>query len=1083
MNRKEKKKNSIILIITLTILFLFKMNVKAESALSEGTYILRSAIDRNYVIDLLGGNTSNGSNIQLYKSNNTKAQEWSINKNKDASYTISTSYKDNMAIDVYGGLKSNGTNIQLYKLNKSNAQRWTIVKNGGYYSIISELDENKCLDLSGAKVSNFSNIQLYQCNNTKAQQWILEKKSGQKEQSNLDDGVYEISNSINDAYKIDLYGANTNNLTNIQLYKSNKTKAQQWRIEKNFDNSYKISTELNNNKVIDVFGGLESNGTNIQLYQRNNTDAQKWKIYKNKFGDYNIISKLNNYKCLDLSGANVYNSSNIQLYQCNDTKAQSWKISKVNNEDESKTDNVDNKYVPENDISTNFSNLVLFVKFKDDTRDIFNAKYTYEGYNTNNWTNIKNMFNKNIQYTKVDDSFKKYIDIVTNGKVKINNIFLQQNKNESYINTYTLNGNESDYSSGDAIVEEISDALKSGKINNNFGNIKYDNVDNGILDNLMIIIQGHNLSDGDVSSLLVNHKTDYCGNKKIHGLAVSKYIILNSSSLVTDDATIGASQSGSGVISHEFLHVLGLPDLYRKGLEGVPVGFWDIMGSVSYIKQFPLSYFRAKNGWIESKEITKSGRYTLNAISKSNDDILYILKTPLSDSEYIVLEYRKKAEKFGEIDYGISSSGLLAYRIDTKVDDLSNIAGKNYVYVYRPNVTTQEAATDATYRFGGSTVNNIYNATIDPDSGEYEYGSTDLTAKFYDNTLYYSDGTNSGIKISNIKYSTNKNSISFDIDFANYKNNNVWDSLGQVSSEAISDKNDIYLNDNKLYTSYYTSEKKVIVKKEENGKLIQVGNKINNAEISSLIAFNNQLYIAVRNSTNYGIDLYSFQNNRWIKIESYDCDYAQDITLFQGNNTIYLGYNDTKKLNIVDIINSKVIATKSFEYLSNPKLTYYNNKIYLAYSDYLSNDNKSKLISSDLNGIWEENMSLDMIQSNIHDIKVYNKDLYALYGKSGQNPILVKCNDNTCSIFNTIPIKNYLSLSLNINSDAYISYISNTSDNQKTYVLKLENNTFRTYNDNLGTGLTNLKIINDDNNLYALVSISNSLYIKKKKLE
>lgn len=46
MNRKEKKKNSIILIITLTILFLFKMNVKAESALSEGTYILRSAIEK-----------------------------------------------------------------------------------------------------------------------------------------------------------------------------------------------------------------------------------------------------------------------------------------------------------------------------------------------------------------------------------------------------------------------------------------------------------------------------------------------------------------------------------------------------------------------------------------------------------------------------------------------------------------------------------------------------------------------------------------------------------------------------------------------------------------------------------------------------------------------------------------------------------------------------------------------------------------------------------------------------------------------------------------------------------------------------
>ena len=754
---------------------------------------------------------------------------------------------------------------------------------------------------------------------------------------------------------------------------------------------------------------------------------------------------------------------------------------KLVKKEEAKDDDKKDEYVPEVDDKSNFSNLIIFAKFNDDNRDIFNATKDYGTYKTNNFESIKKMYNENILYTGYDASFKKYISTITEGKINVNNIFLQQSSDKNKIKTYVLKGKQSDYSSGDNIVSEIISEIKKGNINNNFGNVKYDNITSGILDNLTIIIQGSTSSNNESEDLLVNHKTDYGANDTINGKIVRSYIIHNSSSLVSNDASISASESQSGVISHEFLHVLGFPDLYRKTDDGVPVGPWDIMASVSYFKQYPLSYLRMEKGWIKENTITKSGNYTLDAVSETGDKKIYIIKTPLSDTEQIILEYRKKQDKIGQTEYSLPESGLLIYRVDKKVDNLTNVEGNNYIYVYRPNVTNGENSTDKTFLMNGNYMNNVYNAALNPDKGKNEYGSTNLSDDYTKNTIYYSDGTNSGIKIKNIKYLSNKNQINFDVELADYKNYDIWDSLGTISQNSSNDKSDIIMDENgKIYISFYDKNKTVYVKKYENNNIINVGNSIQNSEISSIVSYNNDLYVAVRNSQNYSVDLYKLNNNTWIKIKSYSIDYTQDINFIKGNNTLYLSYNSNNKLIVVDIINNKILIEKSFNYLANPKFAFYNNKIFVAYSDYFGSDKKSKLSSIDSNGIWKIELSLNMEQTNIHDIKVYNDNLYAIYGGNNIKPTLVKCHNSNCNIFNTVPIDSYLTLSLNVNDNIYVSYIKNTVDDKKTYVLKSDGISYSLYNDNLGTGILNFKIINDDNNLYSLINISDSLYLKKK---
>ena len=47
--------------------------MKAES-IEEGTYTIQAAANTNYVLDIAGGSTSDGGNVQIYSKNNTLAQ-------------------------------------------------------------------------------------------------------------------------------------------------------------------------------------------------------------------------------------------------------------------------------------------------------------------------------------------------------------------------------------------------------------------------------------------------------------------------------------------------------------------------------------------------------------------------------------------------------------------------------------------------------------------------------------------------------------------------------------------------------------------------------------------------------------------------------------------------------------------------------------------------------------------------------------------------------------------------------------------------------------------------------------------------
>lgn len=314
-----------------------QLDVSASSnknTIADGVYVISSSMNSKYVLDVKGGSTSNCGNVQLYLNNDSTAQAFKVTHDAQG-YVTFTNVNSGKVLDVSGGIARNGRNVQQYTSNGTRSQKWVIKKSGNGYTIVSALDSNFVLDLSSGRVNNSQNIQLYTSNDSNAQKWNLTKYLSKQEKLNqlaaenkntLADGVYKIGNAQNSNYVLDIASGSKNDGANVQLYLSNGTTAQSFKVTHD-TNGYVTFTNVNSGKALDVSGGKVVNSRNIQQYNSNGTKSQKWIVKKSGSG-YTIISALDSNYVLDLSGGKVVNSRNIQLYQSNGSTAQQWTFEK-----------------------------------------------------------------------------------------------------------------------------------------------------------------------------------------------------------------------------------------------------------------------------------------------------------------------------------------------------------------------------------------------------------------------------------------------------------------------------------------------------------------------------------------------------------------------------------------------------------------------------------------------------------------------------------------------------------------------------------------------------------------------------------
>lgn len=148
--------------------------------------------------------------------------------------------------------------------------------------------------------------------------------------NNIEEGYYRIHSKLNYNFVFDILDGSLEAGANLQLYESNNTNAQKFRIKKRADGTYKILNAVSG-MALDVQGAVLENGTNIQTWGDTDNAAQKWTFSKKDTNIY-AINLANTNFVIDLKDANVANGSNIQIWEFSNSPQNLWILEKLDEE-------------------------------------------------------------------------------------------------------------------------------------------------------------------------------------------------------------------------------------------------------------------------------------------------------------------------------------------------------------------------------------------------------------------------------------------------------------------------------------------------------------------------------------------------------------------------------------------------------------------------------------------------------------------------------------------------------------------------------------------------------------------------------
>lgn len=322
----------------------------------------------------------------------------------------------------------------------------------------------------------------------------------------------------------------------------------------------------------------------------------------------------------------------------------------------------------------NFRGLILLVEFNDKSfkyanyRDLMDDMVNKEDYKGNSLTNV------NIRYGNWDG--------VCTGSVRD---FYTDCSNGQFIPDFDVVGpvkiDHSQYGtkwkemqdSGDFydLVKLMSDIIDTADPMVDFS--QYDADSNGIVDLVFIIFAGMGSNfTGNDERLIWPHQSDFYNPNdtgwnryiKKDGVRLGHYACSTELYGSSDWNTL----NGIGTITHEFGHVLGLPDFYDtdyedNGGESNHPGEWTVMAGGGYLNygRTPTVYTlfeRYMLGWTMPEVIAGEGSYTLPSIDDCNSG--FRLNTPVK-KEYFMIENRQQT-KWNKY---LPGHGMLVFRVDS----------------------------------------------------------------------------------------------------------------------------------------------------------------------------------------------------------------------------------------------------------------------------------------------------------------------------------------------------------------------------------------------------------------------------------
>lgn len=307
--------------------------------------------------------------------------------------------------------------------------------------------------------------------------------------------------------------------------------------------------------------------------------------------------------------------------------------------------------------------IVVLVEYQDhqfsmpDPRGYFSRMLNQAGFSDNDGTgSVRDYF--------IDNSmgqFKPTFDVY--GPIRLKNM-----------RKYYGAGNEQ--KAGEMVVE----AVESLDDSVNFRN--YDHNNDGYVDSIYIIYASYGEADGGPSESVwpYSWELEAEGYKlQVDGVKINAYGCSNELDYKLK------KPAGIGTFTHEFGHVIGLPDLYNTVSSSdfsTPLD-WNIMDSGNYNNDSHTpanfsAFERYSLGWMDCREILCSGNYSIENLADSNK--AFIIPSEENPNEFYLVENRQQKGW----DEFLPGHGMLVWHVDfvQKHWDANTVNdNKNHQYV------------------------------------------------------------------------------------------------------------------------------------------------------------------------------------------------------------------------------------------------------------------------------------------------------------------------------------------------------------------------------------------------------------------
>lgn len=205
-----------------------------------------------------------------------------------------------------------------------------------------------------------------------------------------------------------------------------------------------------------------------------------------------------------------------------------------------------------------------------------------------------------------------------------------------------------------------------------------------------------------------------------------------------------------GVFSHEFGHVLGLPDLYDYGYDSGGVGYWSIMASGSWAGNGakPVhfdAWSKVQLGFV-TPVVPTTNLIDIEVPRVEDSPVVYKIWTDgTPGNEYFLVEHRRKYN----FDFYIPAKGLLIYHVDDSMGNNDNQRCGPGSPHYLVAVEQADGECDLEYdrnsgdagdpwpgRDGTHNPNAAFNLLSTPNSNSYDDNPTGVSIY----NIHFSDG-------------------------------------------------------------------------------------------------------------------------------------------------------------------------------------------------------------------------------------------------------------------------------------------------------------------------------------------------------